>query len=283
MRKKYRIVPRRKNGNISIIGSYKDKRTDKELFLISGGKKVVSTIDEKDKIYSYVFENGMHLELSYDPSDFKDQSVIDFWKNHPLIETEGYENPNLVMTEFELEIKDEIIDYQYNLLIDEIKCVAEIIKMTEQQRRDLTFALGYDPREMSNKEVFINLIGIDLDGYAIDDMSLVMDYLSIKGVEKNATIYANKAIVYNIIRKEGSVYKIAGRNAGTTVDSVISFLIADSDVFENYIKPEVDKLDNNPDAKALNIDPLDLPEEIQNLIPATEDKRKRQTRTKTTG
>ena len=64
MRKKYRIVPRRKNGNISIIGSYKEKRTDKELFLISGGKKVVSTIDEKDKIYSYVFENGMHLELS---------------------------------------------------------------------------------------------------------------------------------------------------------------------------------------------------------------------------
>ena len=283
MRKKYRITPRRKNGNISIIGSYTDKRTDKEIFLISGGKKVVTALDEKDKVFSYVFENGLHLELSYDPNDFKDQAVVDFWKNHPLIETEGYDNPNLVMTEFELEVKEEIIDYQYNLLIDEIKCVAEIIKMTEQQRRDLTFALGYDPREMTNKEVFISLIGIDLDGYAIDDMDLVMDYLSIKGIEKTATVYANKAIVYNIIRKEGSVYKIAGRNAGTTIDAVISFLIADSDVFENYIKPEVDKLDSNPDAKALSIDPLDLPEEIKNLIPATDDNQKRQTRTKTTG
>lgn len=282
MRKKYRLNPKRQNGNISIVGSYKDKRTDKEVFLISGGKKVVNSLDEKDKVYSYVFESGLPLELSYDPDDFKDQAVIDFWKNHPLVETDGYDNPNFVMTEFTLEIKEEIIDYNYNLLMDEIRCIAEVIDMTEEQRRDLTFALGYDPREFSNKEVFLNLIGIDLDGYAIEDMDLVMNYLKIKGSEKTATVYANKAIVYGIIRKEGSVYKISGRNAGTTIDSVISFLVTDKDVFENYIKPEVDKLDSSPEIKAQEVDPLDLPDEIKNLIPATEAKKKRQTRSAAT-
>jgi len=282
MRKKYRLNPKRQNGNISIVGSYKDKRTDKEVFLISGGKKVVNSLDEKDKVYSYVFESGLPLELSYDPDDFKDQAVIDFWKNHPLVETDGYDNPNFVMTEFTLEIKEEIIDYNYNLLMDEIRCIAEVIDMTEEQRRDLTFALGYDPREFSNKEVFLNLIGIDLDGYAIEDMDLVANYLKTKGAEKTATVYANKAIVYGIIRKEGSVYKISGRNAGTTIDSVISFLITDKDVFENYIKPEVDKLDSSPEIKAQEVDPLDLPDEIKNLIPATEAKKKRQTRSAAT-
>lgn len=280
MRQKFKIVPRRQNGNISVVGSYKDKRNDKEVFLIGGGKKVVNTLEEKDRVFSHVFENGMPLELTYDQDDFKDQMIIDFWKNHPLVETDGYENNNLVMAEFELEIKDEIIAYQYNFLIEEIECVAQVIAMTEQQRRDLTFALGYDPREMSDKEVFVNLIGIDLDGYAIEDMDLVHDYLTIRGKEKIATVYANKAVVYGTIKKEGSVYKIAGRNAGTDIDEVISFLLADNDVFENYVKPEVDKVDKN--GKTEKIDPLDLPDEIKNLIPATDALKKKQARSKAT-
>lgn len=280
MRQKFRIVPRRQNGNISVVGSYMDKRSDKEVFLIGGGKKVVNALEEKDRVFTHVFENGMPLELSYDQEDFKDQMVIDFWKNHPLVETDGYNNQNLVMTEFELEIKDEIISFQYNLLISEIKCIADVIAMTEQQRRDLTFALGYDPREMTDKEVFVNLIGIDLDGYAIEDMELVDNYLAIKGKEKTATVYANKAIVYGVVRKEGSVFKIAGRNAGTSVDEVISFLLADNDVFENYVKPEVDKFDKN--GKTEKIDPLDLPDEIKNLIPATDALKKKQARSRAT-
>jgi len=279
MRQTFRIVPRRQNGNISIVGSYKDKKSDKEVFLISGGKKVVNVLDPADKIYSHVFESGMPLELSYDPDDFKDQMILDFWKNHPLIETDGYENQNLVMTEFELEIKDEIILHQYNYLIDSIKCVADVIAMSEQQRRDLTFALGYDPRDMSDKEVFLELIGTELDGYAIDDMDLVHNFLSIKGKEKIATVYANKAVVYGIVRQEGSVFKIAGRNAGTSTDEVISFLLADNDVFENYVKPEVDKAEKNV---KVTIDPLDLPDEIKNLIPATDALKKKQARTKAT-
>jgi hypothetical protein len=60
------------------------------------------------------------------------------------------------------------------------------------------------------------------------------------------------------------------------MDAVVAMLLADNDTFENYIKPEVDKYDASEIMKLDTVDPLDLPEEIKNLLPVTSanDKRK---------
>lgn len=107
MRIKAQLIPQRTRGNISIVGSYRDKKNDKELFLLHTGKKVVSHIEENERIFQYSFESGYPLTLSFDDEDFQDKSVIDFWKNHPLVFTEGYSNPNLVSEQFTFEIKEE--------------------------------------------------------------------------------------------------------------------------------------------------------------------------------
>jgi len=266
MRIKAQIEPQRTRGNVTIVGSYRDRKSDKELYLLANGKKVVTTLEEKDRVFQHSFESGYPLMLSFDESDFADKTVIEFWKNHPLVRTEGHINANFVSDQFVLEIKEERVKVEYDALNKKLKCVSQVASMSERERFDLAFALGSDPRDMSSKEVYILLIGLTLNGIAIARYDMVDTFLQVRVVERVATVYANKAVQYGIVRKEGSVYKIGGRNAGTTIEAVISFILADTEVFENYIKPEVDKIDAQ---EMHNITSLDLPKEISDLLPIT--------------
>jgi hypothetical protein len=269
MRIKAQLIPQRTRGNISIVGSYRDKKTDKEVFLLSSGKKVVTNIEEKERIYQYTFEAGYPVTFSFDTEDFSDKAVIEFWKNHPLVKTEGHTNHNLVSEQFVFEIKEERVRVEYESLLSKLNCVSVVSSMTEKERFDLTFALGSDPRAMSPREVYLHLIGLTLGGIAIAKHEFVSNYLQIRANERVATIYANKAVQYGIVKKEASVYKIAGKNAGTTIDAVISMILADGDLFENYIKPEVDKYDSDEFSSVQAFDTLDLPKEIIDILPVS--------------
>tara|TARA_R110000868_G_scaffold108426_5_gene295990 strand:+ start:417 stop:1274 length:858 start_codon:yes stop_codon:yes gene_type:complete len=275
MRIKAQIIPQRTRGNITIVGSYRDKKTDRDLFLLSNGKKVVTSLDEKERVFQHTFEAGYPITFSFDENDFQDKAVIEFWKNHPLVKTEGYTNTNLVGEQFVFEIKEERIKVEYDTLLSKLSCVSQVINMSEKERLDLTFALGSDPRGMSSKEVFLHLIGLTLSGIAIAKRELVSMFLTVRSSERIATIYANKAIQYGLIKKDASVYKIGGKNAGTTIDSVVSFIMADSELFENYIKPEVDKKDADELSAYSELNPMDLPKELLDLLPITSSKDKK--------
>jgi uncharacterized membrane protein YvbJ len=141
--------------------------------------------------------------------------------------------------------------------------------MSYQEQYNLMFAIGGDPRDMEPMELYLALVGLNLNGLGVAKKADVKRHVSIQGLEKIASIYANKAIKYGIVTRDQSVYKIGGRNAGTSIDSVIALVCADSDLFENYIKPEVDKLDQEEVTKFKEKEILDLPEEIKNLIPVS--------------
>lgn len=268
MRIKALLIPQRTRGNISIVGSYRDKKNDKELFLLHSGKKVVSHLEENERIFQYSFESGYPLTLSFDDEDFSDKSVIEFWKNHPLVFTEGHTNPNLVSEQFTFEIKEEKVKVEYEALLSKLECVSIVSSMTDKERRDLVFALGSDPRGMSVKEVYIHLIGLTLNGVAIAKRDSVFVFKKVRGEERVATIYANKAVQLGIVKQEGVVYKIGGRNLGTSIDAVVSAIIADAELFENYIKPEVDRLEKDELSQIETIGDLELPKGFENLIPA---------------
>lgn len=268
MRIKALLIPQRTRGNISIVGSYRDKKNDKELFLLHSGKKVVTHLEENERVFQYSFEAGYPLTLSFDDEDFQDKSVIEFWKNHPLVKTEGFTNPNLVSEQFTFEIKEEKVKVEYEVLLSKLSCVSIVSSMTDKERRDLVFALGSDPRGMSTKEVYIHLIGLTLNGIAIAKKESVFTFRKVRGEERVATIYANKAVQLGIVKQEGVVYKIGGRNLGTSIDAVVSAIIADTELFENYIKPEVDRLENDELSQIETIGDLEIPQELINLIPA---------------
>lgn len=268
MQIKAQLIPYRRRGNVSVVGSYRNRETDKEMFLLSSGKKVVTSLDETDRVFNYTFEEGYPLTIILNDEDFSEKMVIDFWKNHPLVETDGYVNPNMVSAQFKFEIKSEKVRVEYDELVGKLTAVAKVSEMSYEEQINLGFALGLDPRGMTDKEIYLQLIGLTLNGMAIAKKEEVFRYLTVKSIERVATDYAHKAITYGIVSKEGSVYKIAGRNAGTTKDAVISLILSDSEMFENYIKPEVDKMDANSILQYNTLDPSELPDEIKNLLPA---------------
>lgn len=275
MRTKALIIPFRKSGNITIVGSYRDGKTDKEIFLLANGKKVVTSLSESDRVFQHTFEDAQPYEFTFMPDDFVDTAVLDFWKNHPLIKTDGYRNDNLISEQFELVVKQEKVKVDYEELMKKLNIVSEVSKMEYSEQYNLMFAIGGDPREMSQIELYLSLIGLTLNGLAIAKKDVVKQFLSVRASEKIATVYANKAIKYGIVVKEQSVYKIGGRNAGTSIDSVIALIQSDSDMFENYIKPEVDKYDKNELLKFETFDPLNLPDEIKDLLPVSTASEKR--------
>lgn len=264
---KAQLIPQRQRGNVTIVGSYKNRNTDKEVFLSSSGKKVLTTLSENERVYQYTFESGFPLEITLDEDDFAEKAVIDFWKNHPLVYTDGHTNPNLIAQHFKFEIKNEKIKVEYDSLIGKLEVVSEISKMTFADQFNLAFALGGDPRSMNEKELYLYLVGLTLNGIAVARRDFVMNFLSTRQNERIATIYANKAISYGIVTKDQSVYKVAGQNAGTTIDSVVALIMTNSDMFDNYIKPEVDKYDKNEIMKFETVDTLEIPEELKDLLP----------------
>jgi hypothetical protein len=270
MRLRAQLIPQRTRGSVTIVGSYRDRKTDKELFLLSSGKKVVSHLQENERVFQHSFESGYPLEMSFDESDFQERSVVEFWKNHPLVKTDGYTNPNLVSEAFSFEIKDEKIRVDYDVILSKLNCVSIVSTMTDKERRDLCFSLGSDPRGMTFKEVYIHLIGLRLEGIAIAKRESVFVYNQVRGVERIATIYANKALQYNVVKQEGVVYKVGGRNLGSSIDAVISAILSDGELFENYIKPEVDRLEKDElsQIETIGNESLELPAELENLIPA---------------
>ena len=114
MRIKALIIPERKRGNITIVGSYRDNRTDKEVFLMASGKKVVTSLLENDRVFQHTFEDAHPYEFSFDENDFVDSALLDFWKNHPLVKTDGYVNNNLIAEQFTLVVKQEKIKVDHD-------------------------------------------------------------------------------------------------------------------------------------------------------------------------
>lgn len=264
---KAQIIPLSTKGTVTIVGSYRDRDTDKEYFLNHSGKKVLTSIDETDRVFQHTFQDGYPLTITLDSDDFAQKAVIDFWKKHPLVLTDGFSNRNFISEQFHFVIKEEKVAIDYESLISKLEIVSIVSSMNLLERFNLCFALGGDPRDKSEKELYLELIGMTLGGIAVAKREDVRNFISIKQNEKEATIYANKAVSYGVILKEGSVYKVGGRNLGASIDSVYAMLLSDNDLFENYIKPEVDKKEKEQ-IVVQNLDQeLEIPEEILNLLP----------------
>lgn len=264
---KAQIIPMTVRGNVSIVGSYRDKDTDKEYFLNSSGKKVTTSLEEGEKIFQHTFLNGVPLTIIIDTDDYSQKAVIDFWKKHPLVKTDGFKNKNFIAEQFKFSIREEQVLIDYEALVSKLEVISIVSGMTTLERFNLCFALGGDPREMNEKETFLHLIGLTLTGIAIAKKDEVKNFVSIRNNEREATIYANKAVSYGVINKEGSVYKVGGRNLGASIDSVYAMILSDNDLYENYIKPEVDKKEKEEIVVSNLENELDIPEEIINLLP----------------
>jgi len=236
-----KIRPLSRIGTRTLTGSYLDA-SGKAHYLVDNGRKVVSNIEDNQKAWNKVFTKGEEISIEVDTLKSK---VVEFFKNHPLVQTKGYMNKNLTQPLFELEIKEEIVEAEYSTVTAKLEMIGRINTMEIAQMRELMYALGGNPTGMKPKEVYTSLIGTDFNGLALANVNHTAKFFELRSEEFEANIYAQKAIRLGVVTREGSVYKIADRNAGIDLNSVVATLLADGQLFTGFVKPECDKRESS--------------------------------------
>jgi hypothetical protein len=260
-------------GSLYLQGSYVDSDNTTRT-LIDKGRRVVTGMLQPEQIpQGYRIDANSHKEIEISDSE-SGKAVLNWLKNHPMVFTPGYKNPNItVKPMFELFIQSERIATDFRNIQEKLIVVDIVRKMSIEEMQDLCFALGGDPRNTSNEGVYIDLIGTSLNGRAVSKPIETLNFLKLKRSESVAMVYAQKAIRYGLAVKDTGVYKINNRTLGANAEQLASAFRADADLFDGYIKPEIDKLDKSGIVAGEHLfDPMVIPEDLRDLIPAIVEK-----------
>lgn len=268
---KIQLIPKRKKGVTVLPSSYIDKETSKNFYLIDNGRTVVTTLTDSDRMHKFQSLRGEPIEVNISEEKTTGvgakPSVLLFLKNHPAIRTDGYENKNLVEPLFELVIKSDKINLEFQRLMERLEVLKTISSMDHAELYDAAFAIGGNPRGMEPNELFLFMVGSHLDGRAMDFRFDFMNLAKLRSEERVARVYAYKAIEYGIVQKQDSVFKVSGQIAGTSVDDVVGLFLGNTDMFNNYVKPEVDKHDKLEHKKVKTFEIDGLPGGVEEIIP----------------
>lgn len=236
------IIPK---GSFTLPGEYRDKSTRKNLYLVNEGKSVITDYEFDDhRIHNVIITDGQPVTIEYDDTNKKELLIVDFFKNHPLCSTEGHKNPNFARGIFRVHLSHEKTDIEISKLEKNMEIALKVLSTSYEQKYEMAFALGLDPRGMTHRELTVRLVGANLTGIAYNDVKAFDIFYD--GIESNkkAMSYAQKAIKAGIITYDNGYYSVAGRTIGALEKDVIDLCLSDKDFFNGFVVTEVNKLED---------------------------------------
>jgi hypothetical protein len=239
------IIPK---GSFTLPGEYRDKATRKHLYLVNDGKAVITDYEYDDhRVHNIVITDGQPVTIEYNDTNKKELMVVDFLKNHPLCSTEGHENQNFARGIFRVHLQHEKTDIEISKLEKNIETALKVLSISFEEKYEMAFALGIDPRGMTHRELTVTLVGANLTGAAYSNIKTFDHFYN--GIESNkkAMVYAQKAIKLGIISFDNGYFSIGGRTIGATEKDVIDLCMSDKDFFSGFIVPEVNKTASSPE------------------------------------
>lgn len=265
-----KLLAKGTKGSRMFRGEYKDALGN-TWYLINDGRKAVQQITAEEKVYTRSVAPGTPLIFNLDETKASAfDGVMKFIKNHPNVASEGHDNPNLSLELFELIIPAEKTSMSYVRTITKLAVASKIYNMEDDELAEVAFALGGDARGKDKYELFNYLVGEQLNGLATANADSFIQYQKMNSAVSIALLYANKAHRYGVITKENELYKCNERILGNSISQVADAFRSDSDLFDGYIKKEVDRFDQDAKAKIVKntIDMSSLPQELIDEIPA---------------
>lgn len=239
------VIPK---GSFVLTGEYKDKKSRKNLYLVEEGRKVVTDYEVDDyRIHTIHIADGQPVTIEYDDSIKSELAIVDFLKNHPLCSTEGYVNPNLVRSMFNIRLAHEKIELDLESMERNMENALKVLSMSFEDKYNLAFALGLNPKGMTHSELVINLVGANLTGLAIREHNTFNIFYNSMDSNKKAYVYANKAVALGIVTSSNGYFKVGGRTIGTSVKDVVDLCLSDKEFFNGFIVPEVNRNDEAPE------------------------------------
>jgi hypothetical protein len=254
------IVPK---GSFTLIGEYKDKKSRKHLFLVDEGKRVVTDYEVDDyRVHNFILTDGQPLTVEFDDEIPHELAVVNFLKNHPFCLTEGHENANFTRGIFRIHLQHEKTELEIEKLENNLEIALKVLSMSFEQKYDLAFALGLNPKGMTHSELVNALLGANLTGLATTDATTFNHFYNAIDTNKKAYIYANKAIALGVIPYTDGYYKVGGRTIGATQRDVVDLCMSDKEFFAGFVVPEVNKLDSKPEESYNDFEASSLIKEV---------------------
>lgn len=279
MIRKILLSARTPKGTYTLQGSYYDKVSRKHLYCVENGKRVVSDFefDSGSKQFDILLDNAAVYTLEYDDDNAYELAVVDFYMNHPLVQTEGHQNPNLINGLFTCVLQHKIVDNEISNLSENLDVALKCLALSFEEKADLAYALGIDARGLTHKELISRLIGPNLTGDAITRKNVFTHFHESADTERKVKVYAQKAITLGIIKLENGYYRVGGRTLGSSERDVIDMCQSDKDFFYGFIKVEVDKVITEPSKKLDDMSKEDITEVVAEKVQEIKKTRNRKT------
>jgi hypothetical protein len=268
MIRKILLSARTPKGTYTLQGSYYDKVSRKHLYCVENGKRVVSDFefDSSMKQFDVLLDGASVYTLDYDDSNPFEMAVVDFYMNHPLVQTEGHQNSNLINGLFNCVLQHKIVDNEVATLTENLDVALKCLALSFEEKADLAYALGIDARGLTHKELVSRLIGPNLTGDAITRKNVFVHFYESADTDRKVKVYAQKAITLGIIKLENGYYRVGGRTLGSNERDVIDMCQSDKDFFYGFIKVEVDKVITEPSKKLDDMSKEDVTEVVTEKI-----------------
>lgn len=279
MIRKLLLSARTPKGTYTLQGSYYDKVSRKHLYCCENGKRVISDFEQDGsyKQFDVLLDDASVYTLEYDDNNPYECAVVDFYMNHPLVQTEGHQNPNLINGLFNCVLQHKIVDNEVSNMNENLDVAIKCLALSFEEKSDLAFALGIDARGLTHKELVSRLIGPNLTGDAVTRKNVFAHFYESADTDRKVKVYAQKAITLGIIKLENGYYRVGGRTLGSNERDVIDMCQSDKDFFYGFIKVEVDKHVSAPSEKLDDMSKEDVTEVVAEKIQEIKKSRTRKT------
>ena len=264
MKQTIRIRPKHSK-NIVLQGSYLHKTLKRMVYLTRGGDVVrdrdllpterVENIGFTQAKTEHVIEWDVDTNSAEGRSRVgKDNAIKLFFEEHPHMEIVGGNNKFMQQDFFTFENINDITERNVTEIKEKLR-IANIIQSYDYAtQKDVSFAFGGNPTDMTQAEVFVDLLHGETGRALLNWDTFEKKWNPELNKDISYVVIAKKAIAFGIIETRNNNYVLGQEivGAGDNFDSVVGYLKVSPSRFE-FVKHEVQLKDMPKEVKKASL------------------------------
>lgn len=239
------------NHSTMLDGKYYDKETGQTVTLLTNWGVALEKAPGINEVkwIQWFKPTAPSLVITWDDkleTGAKIANFVKYLKRHSSVRCDG--NTNCTAgPQFKLTDSRQVHIERADIIITKNIVATMILELKASQMMQVAFLTGSNPVGKTTEQIFTELCDFDMGKCMMAPSKFLLDW---KAADRSLTVYARKAVELGVITKDNNVYKFNNTTIGGTSDEIVLFLKNNPEVFNNYIKKQVDEKDQLPIAVA---------------------------------
>lgn len=236
------------NHSTFVDGKYYDKEKGQTITLLNNYGVVTSdrVLAANETVWIQWFKtNAPTFVLTWDDEKENGKKIaewVKYLKRHDNIKCDG--NTNAVKApQFKLVDSRQVYVERADAIKTKLAVGNLINNMRASQLMEVAYFTGANPIGKTTEQIFAELCDFDLGKCMVNPARFLAEW---KAPDRSHTVYAKKAVTLEIIKLDNGVYKFNNASIGGTHDEIVVFLKNNPDLYDNYIKKQVQAEDRLP-------------------------------------